>query len=682
MTQVNLLKFKKLITTVGNLPSSYVESLSYYECILWLCNYLENTVIPALNNNGEAVEELQGLYVDLKEYVDESFEDLNLQEYVDNKLDEMVEDGSLQEVMAEYLNTKALFTFNNVEELKAASNLINGSFARTIGYYTPNDGGDGLYLIRNVTNQDTEDDGAIIALENEELVAELIYTSYINVKQYGAKGDNETDDFSKIEKALIFAKANGLALYFPEAEYIMNGTLEIDVPNFEIYGDGKNKSIIYFNVDDSTCIDLESMGNKLHDFQIYGKWTSTQYAVRNVDHNRSARNVIENIKIRNIQNGIFLENTYNDCNILRNIDFQLVGQCIYILHNDNGIIENCNAEPFSKVFCELHQPNACAIRNCLVNTSSQIFGESNSTAFILTGYNNTQSGQRVGSCVTIENIHSEFIHQFALIGLSDVSIKDVYIWNNNVNSNLNMFHYINYSGNSINNCNLSNIVLNQAPFASGNYGIYKANYSETSVTAANGKNYTCSISKFINLNVNGFNSTVNIPDQLSSGNYSQYTIKNNNVIYSNGSLRLIDNIVTVPDVTAANVNTNYYTFGKAIDDTTLFETRKFVFRYDTTSSSWYPNNIYSVNNLQGQTVTYTPLTKNGIILLSVNAKETGKYSNTLVVMREGVIKNATDLSAFGVTVSTNGDNTAITLTATSYQNPWYITENVIEKISY
>ena len=46
--QIQKITFKKLIMTIGNLPSSYVESLSYYECMLWLCNYLENTVVPAV----------------------------------------------------------------------------------------------------------------------------------------------------------------------------------------------------------------------------------------------------------------------------------------------------------------------------------------------------------------------------------------------------------------------------------------------------------------------------------------------------------------------------------------------------------------------------------------------------------------------------------------------------------
>lgn len=61
---------KRLCVTIGNLPSSYVDSLSYYECLMWLCNYIEKTIVPALNENAEAVKEIQ-------EYVDKYLEDMD-----------------------------------------------------------------------------------------------------------------------------------------------------------------------------------------------------------------------------------------------------------------------------------------------------------------------------------------------------------------------------------------------------------------------------------------------------------------------------------------------------------------------------------------------------------------------------------------------------------------------------
>lgn len=91
--------FKHLVATIGNLPTSFVDSMSYYECIAWLVKYLETKVIPAIDNNAEALEELQAYYIQLKEYVENYFENLDVQEEINNKLDVMAEDGTLDEII-------------------------------------------------------------------------------------------------------------------------------------------------------------------------------------------------------------------------------------------------------------------------------------------------------------------------------------------------------------------------------------------------------------------------------------------------------------------------------------------------------------------------------------------------------------------------------------------------------
>lgn len=96
--------FKKMIMTIGELPTSFVESMTYYELLTWFCNYLENTVIPTVNNNAEAVEELQTQYITLHNYVANYFNNLNVQEEINNKLDNMAEDGSLTELIKRYVD--------------------------------------------------------------------------------------------------------------------------------------------------------------------------------------------------------------------------------------------------------------------------------------------------------------------------------------------------------------------------------------------------------------------------------------------------------------------------------------------------------------------------------------------------------------------------------------------------
>ena len=86
------------------IPLAFDESMSYYETLCGLLNYLQNTILPTLNNNADAVSELQNLYIELKTYVDDYFTDLNVQEEINNKLDKMTEDGTLTNLIKNYVD--------------------------------------------------------------------------------------------------------------------------------------------------------------------------------------------------------------------------------------------------------------------------------------------------------------------------------------------------------------------------------------------------------------------------------------------------------------------------------------------------------------------------------------------------------------------------------------------------
>lgn len=96
---VNRRPFKHLCMTIGNLPEAFVDSMSYYEALAWIVNYMEKDLIPALNNNAEAVDELQDAYVQLKNYVDNYFSNLNVQDEINAKLDQMATDGTLADII-------------------------------------------------------------------------------------------------------------------------------------------------------------------------------------------------------------------------------------------------------------------------------------------------------------------------------------------------------------------------------------------------------------------------------------------------------------------------------------------------------------------------------------------------------------------------------------------------------
>ena len=177
--------FTKFIYTIGELPTSYLVSMTYEEQLIWLCNYLTNTVIPTINNNAEAVKEVQDLVTQLQNYINNYFDNLDVQQEINNKLDEMVADGTLPEIIASYLNSKAIWGFDTVADMKNATNLINGSFAKTLGYYSKNDGGNSLYKIRTKTNDDVINEFDIISLHDNNLIAEYIENDIVNIKQFG-----------------------------------------------------------------------------------------------------------------------------------------------------------------------------------------------------------------------------------------------------------------------------------------------------------------------------------------------------------------------------------------------------------------------------------------------------------------------------------------------------------------
>ena len=168
--------FGRLCVTLGMLPSSYKESLTYEEQLLWMLNYIEKTLIPTINNNAQAVEELQALYLELKSYVDSYFENLNVQQEINNKLDQMAESGGLTDIIAQYLGLAGVLAFNTIAELKAAENIVNGSICLTLGKDTYNDGYGSFYKIRTITSSDVVDNDKIVALNiSNTLIAEKIY---------------------------------------------------------------------------------------------------------------------------------------------------------------------------------------------------------------------------------------------------------------------------------------------------------------------------------------------------------------------------------------------------------------------------------------------------------------------------------------------------------------------------
>lgn len=165
--------------------------------------------------------ELQKQFVELYTFVKDFFENLNLQEEVNNWLNQALLDGTLAGILGNFLHYH--FTFKNYNEMLKSSNIFkDNTFAYILGYHNENDGGSGEYIIH---------------VNDDNIAYELIQLSNkINVVSNGAYSDG-TMDISGIVNSLIDKYGNDEDTYptteiptivFPKGEYLINSTITVN----------------------------------------------------------------------------------------------------------------------------------------------------------------------------------------------------------------------------------------------------------------------------------------------------------------------------------------------------------------------------------------------------------------------------------------------------------------------
>lgn len=286
----NITPFKRLVLQSFPWINEDFDALTNNELLAKVVEYL-NIVIK---NSKIEQENIESLY--------DFLSTLDLQDEVNNKLDEMAESGQLQEIMATYLNTKAIFSFDNVESMKNATNLIDGSYAKTLGFYSKNDGGMATYKIRNITNDDVVDNMFIIALNDEsnQLIAELIEKN-VNINQLGAYGDGIHDDTTIFENAI--EKLESLSLVENKIYIIKN--LIID-KYFNLFG---NNATLKANENCDYILKLTTPINSYNGIIKNIIFDGNQKANDCILLDNNFRRVLENITLNNpVQNGLRAQN--------------------------------------------------------------------------------------------------------------------------------------------------------------------------------------------------------------------------------------------------------------------------------------------------------------------------------------------------------------------------------------
>ena len=437
----------KFCYTIGMIPTSYKISLTYEEQIIAIGHYLEETVIPALNNNAEAVAELQSLFIQLKDYVENYFDNLDVQNEINNKLDAMAQDGTLQEIISSYLNSKAIFGYDNVNDMKNATNLINGSFVETFGYYSANDGGGATYLIRERKETDIEDLGSIHFINNT-LVAELVCENEtVNIIQFGAIKNDETKvetNTNAIQNAVNYAKK----IIVPEGVFYCSS---IELP-FKTILEGtsiRTSKLFYKGNSNSSLLKIGNTTTNIFNVYVKNLWLESDTNIENVNAiefigNNPAFHTIDNVFIMKFSgdgikgghtghvNNIEIKNSYFQyCKNGINMQYK-EGQinAIYIYHNDitrclnagilfagnNVIIESntiqLNGEcaisvgesNWDKSFTQYTQGSV--IRDNYFEQNANNKTENASIIELYSGYDPTRAHNRFINGLTIENNYS------------------------------------------------------------------------------------------------------------------------------------------------------------------------------------------------------------------------------------------------------------------------------------
>ena len=159
------------------IPLAFNESLSYYEQLCLILNYIKNEITPSLNTLIDEYSGLVNSVQKLQNYINDYFssEDFNnkVTTAIDTKLNAMANSGELENIITAYLKLNALICFDTVALMKASTNLTNGSYVKTYGSTEFNNKKGAFYKVRTKQNSDVVDEVNIIELYNN-LVAVLI----------------------------------------------------------------------------------------------------------------------------------------------------------------------------------------------------------------------------------------------------------------------------------------------------------------------------------------------------------------------------------------------------------------------------------------------------------------------------------------------------------------------------
>lgn len=307
------------------IPLAFDESLSYYETLCGLLDYLKNTVIPTVNNNADAISELQNLYTELKNYVDTYFDSLDVQEEINNKLDEMTESGELERIIIQYFQniTVSYKQFGakgdgKTDDFLAILNThlyANEHGIKVIGEATSN------YYIKNITQ--TIPIKTNVDWNNCKFTIDDSDNTLNNIPLFEVKSNNQIEELDN-----IISSINKGQTVIPNLSY--RGDIIVEAINSNKKDYIRTGSLKNEGSDRTEIFRVDNLGNVLD--KIYFDFTNiTSLKVRNIDKTKL---LIKNGNFTTIINQIDSYNYYSR-NIVISRDNTIVDNITHTLKNEN-----------------------------------------------------------------------------------------------------------------------------------------------------------------------------------------------------------------------------------------------------------------------------------------------------------------------------------------------------------
>lgn len=240
------------------------DAINLYGILSKIKEYLNN-VIANEQIVTENQESLYNSFNDLYDYVEYYFENLDVQDEINNKLDEMAENGTLEEIIAQYLTLNGLIIFNTLENMKNAENIVEGSTIKTLGFYSKNDCGGNIYKVRKIVNTDVVDNRTIISLNNyNDLIAEIIFeNNEVDIRKLGAKQNEDCSTIItkllSLNKTVIIPKGLWLCNHF---SMVNGGKIKGENINYQVIANDSSLSndisVLQCNENCDTFIDCSN----------------------------------------------------------------------------------------------------------------------------------------------------------------------------------------------------------------------------------------------------------------------------------------------------------------------------------------------------------------------------------------------------------------------------------------